>query len=83
MNKMVPTHKIGSLGGNFGEYICLKCGLIAKLVPRGWDWRIFGCDLLICPVCFTLEKKPTEKLSEEDLANKKQEIRNRLNNENK
>lgn len=74
MSGVIPTKRAGSLGGDRNKYICSDCGLVIK--KRVWNGG-YAVDILICPVCTSKEKKPTEKLDIEELERRKTEIKKR------
>ena len=81
MSKIVPSIPF-SLEKD--GYRCNTC--LTKIIVNRWNvgedsnsnFIKWGAEKLICPVCNSLEKDPTKKMSEEDMQKKKEEIRDRL-----
>lgn len=70
------------LGADPHEYICLNCNLTihTNAIQAGIGKGVWYLDekILICPVCSSKEKIPTEKITVEELKEKKKIIKNRI-----
>ena len=79
MSKVVPAWKSGCLSADYTKYVCTECGLLLKVNDVGKGaYCGFYDHILLCPVCTANNQLPSDKLTTEQIENKKQEIKERL-----
>lgn len=67
----------GCLGGNHNEFICRQCNLHMIIAGIG-KGTYANTGYPVCPVCSSMSKEATPKLTAEEVEWKKGEIRKRI-----
>lgn len=76
----VARDRVGALGITSNKHTCLDCGLTIIDDSYNSPFREYG-RVVRCPICSSMDKKPSEKLSPEESTKLKKEIKGRLHNE--
>jgi hypothetical protein len=67
----------GCLGGNHNEFICRQCNLHMIIAGIGTG-TYANTGYPVCPVCSSMSKEATPKLTTDEALKKKTEIRKRI-----